>query len=293
MRRFAFEPNGGHAYDWNRDGLLDVVHGYEVLLNERRAVNRPPVAAAGPDRTYTFVEHINDDEWCERTTSSSDPDLHRVFEEWRDETGQVFTCSMPPHAPGTHTFTLTVRDDFGASSTDTLNVTVLPHPEIVLHAGWAWDVHGSWAAGVNDSSAASGARLHAPDRGAPKTSAPAASPADYVDLWFAADPTQTYKLWVRLKADRNYWGNDSVWLQFGGAVASDGKAYAIGTASGLAVNLEESRAAACRVGAGKTTGGASGTATASRSAFRRVACSASAFRSGRTACRSIRSSSRP
>ena len=44
---------------------------------------------------------------------------------------------------------------------------------------------------------------------------------------------------MRLKADSNYWGNDSVWLQFDGAVASDGQTYAIGTTSGLAINLEE------------------------------------------------------
>jgi len=78
-----------------------------------------------------------------------------------------------------------------------------------------------------------------PDAGAPKVNAPAAAPAGYVDLGFAADPTQTYKLWVRLKADRNYWGNDSVWVQFTGAVDASGQTYEIGTTSGLAINLEE------------------------------------------------------
>ena len=69
---------------------------------------------------------------------------------------------------------------------------------------------------------------------------PAAAPAGYVDIEFAADPTQTYKLWVRLQAERNYWGNDSVWLQFSGAVGASGQpAYRIG-GDGLGPwNLEE------------------------------------------------------
>jgi hypothetical protein len=238
MRRFAFDPNGGIAYDFNRDGLLDVVHAGGVLLNERRATNRPPVADAGPDRTYEFRDHINDDEWCERTTPSFDPDLHRVLADWRDETGTQFGCAMPPHAPGTYTFTLTVRDDLGASSSDTMRVTIRPAPEIVLHPGHAWDRHGNWMS-VTDPEAASGVRLYHPNSGAAKSSAPAVSPTDYVDLWFAADPTQTYKLWVRLKADGNYWGNDSVWLQFDGTVASDGSTYALGSTRGLPINLEE------------------------------------------------------
>jgi hypothetical protein len=92
---------------------------------------------------------------------------------------------------------------------------------------------------VSDPDAASDTRLYSANLGVPKTAAPAAAPTNYVDLWFAADPSQTYKLWVRLKADGNNWGNDSVWLQFDGAVASDGNTYAIGTTSGLPVNLEE------------------------------------------------------
>jgi hypothetical protein len=65
-------------------------------------------------------------------------------------------------------------------------------------------------------------------------------PANRVDLGFVADPTQTYKLWVRLKADANHWSNDSVWVQFTNSTDVDGRAaYRIGTTSGLAINLEE------------------------------------------------------
>jgi hypothetical protein len=236
---FAIETPNGFAYDWNRDGLLDIVYGGQIFLNERRAVNRPPVANAGPDRSYLYHEQFQDDEWCERTTLSSDPDLHALSIEWRDETGTPFTCSFPPHAPGTYTFTLTVRDGRGGQSTDTMRVTIAPAPEIVLHWINYAENQGNWRL-EPDGAAASGYRFRYPDAGAPKVNAPLADPSGFVDLRFAADPTQTYKLWVRLKADNNYWGNDSVWLQFTGAVGATGQpVYQIGTASGLAVNLEE------------------------------------------------------
>lgn len=234
---FAIEVPNGTAYDWNRDGLLDIVYGGSIYLNERRAVNRPPVADAGPDRSYAYHQQFQDDEWCERATGS-DPDLHALSLEWRDETGTRFACSFPPKAPGTYTFTLTVRDFRGGEDTDTVQVTIAPAPEIVLHWINYSDTEGNWRIEPDDA-AASGRRFWYPDAGAPKVNAPAAAPAGYVDLGFAADPTQTYKLWVRLKADRNYWGNDSVWVQFTGAVDTSGQTYEIGTTSGLAINLEE------------------------------------------------------
>src|SRR4029453_7111072 len=92
---FAIEVPNGLAYDWNRDGLLDIVNGGHVYLNERRAVNRPPVADAGPDRSYLKHQQCQDDEWCERTTLSTDPDLHALTTEWRDEAGTRFGCSFP------------------------------------------------------------------------------------------------------------------------------------------------------------------------------------------------------
>jgi hypothetical protein len=234
---FETRPRAGLAFDWNRDGLLDIVESGRILLNERRAVNRPPVAEAGPDRSYTFDEHIWDDEWCERGTPSVDADLHRVSFQWRDETGTPFGCTMPPHAPGTYTFTVTVRDGRGGESSDTLRVTIAPKPEIVLYAAYV-DLRAPWRT-VFDPTAAPVARLYYPNLGGPKTPAPEAAPAAYADRWFNADPTQTYKLWVRLKADGNSWANDSIWMQFGGAIASDGRSYAIGTTSGLPINLEE------------------------------------------------------
>ena len=67
----------------------------------------------------------------------------------------------------------------------------------------------------------------------------AAQPSDYIEFTFNAEAGRAYRLWIRGKAEGDYWGNDSVWVQFNGAVASDGATYAIGTTSALPWNLEE------------------------------------------------------
>jgi hypothetical protein len=240
---FAFESRGIFALDWNRDGLLDLVAGGQALVNERRNVNRPPVANAGPDATYSYREHLSATLYA---GGSSDPDLHRLTYDWRDASGMPVPVDedevygfFPPRAPGTHVFTLTVRDGRGGEDTDTVAITILPAPEIVIHAGATGNPSGRWMI-TDDSSAASARRLFYPNAGAPKSTAPAAAPTDSVDIFFTPDPTQTYKLWVRLKAENNNWANDSVWLQFSGATDSSGRAVSpIGTTSGMAVNLEE------------------------------------------------------
>ena len=49
-----------------------------------------------------------------------------------------------------------------------------------------------------------------------------------------------YRLWIRGKADRNYWGNDSVFVQFDNSVNASGAAqFRIGTAAAAEINLED------------------------------------------------------
>ena len=63
-----------------------------------------------------------------------------------------------------------------------------------------------------------------------------------MDLWVLADPSQTYKLWVRMKAQNDSWANDSILIQFEGGVhfTQDGqRRYAIGTTDALDINLEQ------------------------------------------------------
>ena len=50
----------------------------------------------------------------------------------------------------------------------------------------------------------------APQRGRTESHDGNGEAAEYVDVWIAVDPTQTHKLWVRLRAEDVYWGNDSI-----------------------------------------------------------------------------------
>jgi hypothetical protein len=79
-----------------------------------------------------------------------------------------------------------------------------------------------------------------PNAGAPKVTKALANPTNYVEAFILADPTQTYKLWVRLRAENNYWGNDSIFVQVeGGTVTQDGQTrFATGTTDATNINLE-------------------------------------------------------
>jgi hypothetical protein len=136
--------------------------------------------------------------------------------------------------------TVTASDERGGSMSDTFTLDVPPFKEtVLLPANSFGEFHGAWQH-VDDPTAAWGARMWHPDAGAPKRTEPLANPTDYFDLGFVADPTQDYKLWIRLKADGDNWANDSVFVQFTGAKDAAGNPiYEIGTTSALAVNLEE------------------------------------------------------
>jgi endonuclease/exonuclease/phosphatase family metal-dependent hydrolase len=100
-------------------------------------------------------------------------------------------------------------------------------------------VHGSWFKESN-ASAAGQVALHNPDSGAGKLSTALASPVNYFDVTFNANAGTAYRLWIRGRADSDYWGNDSVFVQFGGSVNSSGSAvYRTGTTNALEVNLED------------------------------------------------------
>lgn len=109
---------------------------------------------------------------------------------------------------------------------------------------WASNVpssslHGSWFKEAN-ASAAGQVALHNPDSGAGKLTTALTSPVNYFDVTFNAKAGTAYRLWVRGRADGDYWGNDSVFVQFSGSVNSSGSAvYRTGTTSALEVNLED------------------------------------------------------
>ena len=109
--------------------------------------------------------------------------------------------------------------------------------DVVLYAARAATRAGRWAI-VGDTTAAGGARMATRDAGV-KLSA-SASPANYFEMTFTASAGVAYHLWLRGKAERNHWSNDSAYVQFSDSVTSTGVAtYRIGTTSAAAVTIED------------------------------------------------------
>lgn len=95
----------------------------------------------------------------------------------------------------------------------------------------AANVHGTWTA-LADATAAGGSALWNPNSGASKIAPALASPTNYFEQTFSANPGTAYHLWIRLRAENNSMSNDSVHLQFNDSVDQSGFAIMrIGTAS--------------------------------------------------------------
>jgi phosphatidylserine/phosphatidylglycerophosphate/cardiolipin synthase-like enzyme len=110
--------------------------------------------------------------------------------------------------------------------------------ELVLYGAEAPIVAGAWRV-VADATAAGGGRVWHPDAGVAKLAGPLPSPANYIELTFTAEAARPYRLWIRGRAERDAWANDSVFVQFSGSVDASGNAvHRIGTTSSGAFNLE-------------------------------------------------------
>ena len=157
------------------------------------------------------------------------------------------TISGVPDSAGTFSFTVRATDAAGASATANASLTIAPQAktaaDVVLYAADAKLINGTWSL-VDDPTAAGGRRIANPDAGAPKLAAPLASPANYFELTFQAQAGVPYHLWMRGKAQGNQWTNDSVYVQFSGAVTAAGAPInRIGTTTAAAVSIEEASGA--------------------------------------------------
>lgn len=120
-----------------------------------------------------------------------------------------------------------------------------PANEIVIHAEDVQpsNIHGRWEL-VPFSGAAGGVALYNPDLGEPKPAAALASPANYVEFTFTAAAGVPYRFWLRMRALSNYYGNDSVFVQFTDSVdANNQPLYRLGTTNGAPVILEDGNGA--------------------------------------------------
>jgi hypothetical protein len=113
-----------------------------------------------------------------------------------------------------------------------------PDPgDVVLYAARAAITGSRWTR-VGDATAADGVRVGSVDQGIRYTAA--AQPADYLEATFVADAGVPYRIWVRGKAERNRWANDSLFAQFDDSVGAAGSPwYRIGTTSAAVVTIED------------------------------------------------------
>jgi archaellum component FlaF (FlaF/FlaG flagellin family) len=162
------------------------------------------------------------------------------------DTAAPYTFSWDTRTASNASHTLRARavDSSGNTTTSTtVTVTVnnppAPTPEIVL---WTADVQtraGAWQL-VQDTTAAGGIAIRHADAGGAKLTTALAAPTHYFEVTFNAEAGRAYRLWIRGKADANYWANDSVFIQFDRSVTSGGAAqWRIGTTDAAEYNLEE------------------------------------------------------
>jgi hypothetical protein len=148
-----------------------------------------------------------------------------------------------------------LSDDHTIVARPTVPAAPLPPADIVLYASdvASSGLHGTWRA-IADGSSPNGMKLVSADNGAP-SSDPLGTPVNYVDVAFDAVAAIPYTLWMRVQAAGDSKYNDSLWVQFSGALIDGAPAYGIGSTSALLVNLAGDAAGAGLAGWGWVNGG--------------------------------------
>jgi hypothetical protein len=114
-----------------------------------------------------------------------------------------------------------------------------PATEIVINADTATSIVGTWRL-IPDITAANGTAIGTVDAALAKITTAVAAPVNYAEFTFQAEAGRAYRLWVRGRAERDYWANDSAFVQFSGSLDDTGNAVArIGSTSSYVVNLED------------------------------------------------------
>lgn len=113
--------------------------------------------------------------------------------------------------------------------------------EIVLHAWRALTMVGNWQV-ISDPTAAGGARMASLDLRIGQTVKIRNAGSDYFEMTFSAEAGRPYRLWIRGQAERDSPNNDSVFVQFSGAVTEAGTPlYPFGRSSAAIVVLQDCR----------------------------------------------------
>ncbi|MDQ7062964.1 MAG: PKD domain-containing protein [candidate division KSB1 bacterium] len=130
-----------------------------VLVTVSEFVNQPPVADAGGDQTVADSDGSGSEPVTLDGSNSSDPDGSIVSYEWSEAgtvlgTSAVLTVDL---AVGSHSITLTVTDDLGATSSDGVLVTVNANQAPTADAG------GDQSAAINTTLTFDGSGSSDPD----------------------------------------------------------------------------------------------------------------------------------
>jgi hypothetical protein len=110
--------------------------------------------------------------------------------------------------------------------------------DIVLYSSDVATLAGNWSR-LPSTTGAGGAKIVSADMGWASAARPLAAPADYFEARFVPEANRPYRLWLRLRAGNDSKFNDSVWVQFSGAVDGSGAPlWRTGSGAALLVNLE-------------------------------------------------------
>jgi PKD repeat protein len=166
---------------------------------------------------------------------------------WGDGTTSTVTSATTTHTytnAGSYSVKLTITDASGATATSTTTATVTQTtttgPTVVIRAASVpvANIHGTWRR-TADSTAAGGYALSMPNNGQAKIAPALAAPKNYWETTFSATAGVRYHLWVRMKAQDNSLGNDSIHVQFSDSVNASGSAtMRIGTSSSAELVLQ-------------------------------------------------------
>lgn len=97
---------------------------------------------------------------------------------------------------------------------------------------------GNWQR-ISDATASGSSALWNPNANVAKIAPARATPASFFELPFTAAAGKAYHVWIRMRAEGNSTGNDSIHLQFSDSVDASGAAYArIGTTSSAELVLQ-------------------------------------------------------
>ena len=257
-----------YQFAWNTSGLANGTHTLQaravdssnnvgssavVSVTVNNVVSAPPSDTTAPTAQITSPSNGATVSGTANVavTASDNVGVSRV--ELLLDGAQVATDSAAPYqfawdtsgvANGTHTLRARAVDSsnntgLSAIITVTVNNTVAQNEEIVLWHRQRRCAGRKLATGVRRHSGRWAAHAH-PDGGGAKITTAAAAPANYFEVTFNAVAGRPYRIWMRGKAEANYWANDSVFLQFNGSVDSGGaNIWRIGTTSAAEYNLEE------------------------------------------------------